>query len=141
MQTAPLTAAQANRGFCLYCHVHLDCLELHCVTSIQQCWLTTRAVVTTEDIDEELVSQEPLLLVPEELSMSTNLAKQQLAPLLEAAKLPSLEVKAFTCSMVFVPHLAPIVLMPVYAHGSETFGQETLFQAVHGRNVFVKHHA
>ena len=91
MQTSLLTAAQANRGFLLHCHVQLNSTELYYVASIQQCWLTTRAVVTTEDIDEGLVSQEPLLLVPEELSMSTNLAKQQLAPLLEAAKLPSLE--------------------------------------------------
>lgn len=61
----------------------------------QQPCLTIRAVVTTEDIDEELVSQEPLLLVPEELSMSTSLAKEQLAPMLAAANLPSLEVHCF----------------------------------------------
>ena len=52
--------------------------------------------MTTEDIDEELVSQEPLLLVPEELSMSTSLAKEQLAPLLAAANLPSLEVYCYS---------------------------------------------
>ncbi|KAL0023407.1 hypothetical protein WJX79_006595 [Trebouxia sp. C0005] len=50
-----------------------------------------RGVVTTEDIDEELVSREPLLLVPEELSISTILAKEKLAPILKAANLPSLE--------------------------------------------------
>ena len=60
--------------------------------------LTTRGVVTTEDIDEELVSREPLLLVPEELSISTILAKEKLAPILKAANLPSLEVTPCQCS-------------------------------------------
>ena len=67
---------------------------LCCIASIQPPCLTIRAVVTTEDIDEELVSQEPLLLVPEELSMSTSLAKEQLAPILQAASLPSLEASS-----------------------------------------------
>ena len=61
--------------------------------------LTTRGVVTTEDIDAELVSREPLLLVPEELSISTILAKEKLAPMLKAANLPSLEVTPSQLSM------------------------------------------
>ena len=64
----------------------------------QHC-LTTRGVVTTEDIDEELVLREPLLLVPEELSISTILAKEKLAPILKAANLPSLEVTPCQCSV------------------------------------------
>lgn len=64
----------------------------------QHC-LTTRGVVTTEDIDEELVSREPLLLVPEELSISTILAKEKLAPILKAANLPSLEVTPPQCTV------------------------------------------
>lgn len=52
--------------------------------------------------------------------MSTNLAKQQLAPLLEAAKLPSLEVNAFTCSMELASYLGFIVLAPLYGNFSET---------------------
>ena len=59
-------------------------------TIFQKCLI--RGVVTTEDIDEELASQEPLLLVPEELSITTTLAKRKLAPLLKKAGLPSLEV-------------------------------------------------
>ncbi|KAL3144812.1 hypothetical protein ABBQ38_001921 [Trebouxia sp. C0009 RCD-2024] len=50
-----------------------------------------RGVVTTEDIGEELVSQEPLLLVPEELSITTSLAKERLHPLFQAAGLPDLQ--------------------------------------------------
>jgi len=45
------------------------------------------------------VSREPLLLVPEELSISTILAKEKLAPILKAANLPSLEVNPSQCSM------------------------------------------
>lgn len=45
------------------------------------------------------MSREPLLLVPEELSISTILAKEKLAPILKAANLPSLEVTPSQCSM------------------------------------------
>ena len=72
--------------------------------------LTTRGVVTTEDIDAELVSREPLLLVPEELSISTILAKEKLAPMLKAANLPSLEV---TPSQLGMGNLLPDVLTSI----------------------------
>ena len=61
--------------------------------------MTIRAVVTTEDSDEELVSPEPLLLLPEQLNMPTNLAKQQLGPLFEATKLPSIGVAFLTSNL------------------------------------------
>ena len=80
--------------------------------------LTTRGVVTTEDIDAELVSREPLLLVPEELSISTILAKEKLAPMLKAANLPSLEV---TPSQLGMGNLLPDVLTST-CHAWPAFG-------------------
>ena len=81
---------------------------LHSSNKIFQKCLT-RGVVTTEDIDEELASQEPLLLVPEDLSMTTTLAKRKLAPLLKKAGLPSLEVQR-RCEMRSIP-LYPVMLI------------------------------
>lgn len=74
-------------------------------TTLQQHCLTTRGVVTTEDIGEELVSQEPLLLVPEELSITTSLAKERLHPLFQAAGLPDLQVHLPSASIALLLQL------------------------------------
>ena len=52
------------------------------------------------------MSREPLLLVPEELSISTSLAKERLHPLLQAAGLPDLEVHLSLMSTALPPAIA-----------------------------------
>lgn len=56
-----------------------------------QHYLVTRGLIATKDIDEERVACGPLIKLPHTIRMTTELAKQKLTPILQAAGLPDVQ--------------------------------------------------
>jgi len=51
----------------------------------------TRGLIATKDIDEERVARGPLIKLPHTIRITTELAKQKLTPILQAAGLPDVQ--------------------------------------------------
>ncbi len=53
--------------------------------------LVTRVLIVTKDIDEERIMRGPLIKLSDAIRITTELAKQKLAPILQAAGLPDVQ--------------------------------------------------
>jgi len=51
----------------------------------------TRVLIVTKDIDEERIMRGPLIKLSDAIRITTELAKQKLAPILQAAGLPDVQ--------------------------------------------------
>ena len=62
--------------------------------------LVTRGLVATKDINEERVARGPLIQLPHTVRITTELAKQKLAPIRQAAGLPDVPGTNLSAMMI-----------------------------------------
>jgi len=88
---------QVRHTFALYCSIqaagpdsNFCAVDSWDMQHLQQN-LVTRGLIVTKDIDEERIMRGPLIKLPHTIRITTELAKQKLAPILQAAGLPDVQ--------------------------------------------------